>query len=191
MKYNLFSIFVIIFLISCNGREINNPKPRGYFRIDLPKKSYVKFSADCPYSFEYPVYARVEKDTDANTQPYWYNIQFPTMKATIHLSYRKIENNLMKILEDCRALVYKHTVKADAIDDNMIQDKKRNLYGLTYDIKGDAASAYQFILTDSVTCVVRGALYFNVPPNKDSIAPVLAFVKQDIKHMLQTFEWKK
>ena len=140
MKYNLFSIFVIIFLISCNGREINNPKPRGYFRIDLPKKSYVKFSADCPYSFEYPVYARVEKDTDANTQPYCYNIQFPTMKATIHLSYRKIENNLMKILEDCRALVYKHTVKDDAIDDNMIQDKKRNLYGLTYDIKGDAVS---------------------------------------------------
>ena len=189
MKHILYFL-TALFLIGCGGREIKAPKPRGYFRIDLPKKAYKLFDTSCPFTFEYPVYARVDKDTDKNTQPYWYNVEFPSFKATLHLSYIKIDNNLLKILEDCRTLVYKHTVKAEAISDSMLIDKSKNLYGLTYDIKGEAASCYQFILTDSLKSVVRGALYFNVPPNKDSLAPVMAFIKKDIHHFIKTFAWK-
>lgn len=183
-------ILTVIFLVSCSGREIKTPKPRGYFRIALPAKKYKTFDTICPFRFEYPVYARVESDTDRNTRPYWYNVQFPSFKATLHLSYIKIENNLLKILEDCRTLVYKHTVKADAIADSMFIDQEHRIYGLTYDIKGDAASCYQFILTDSLKHVIRGALYFNVPPNKDSLAPVMVFVKKDMHHFIKTFRWK-
>ena len=186
----LFYIAIGLLLCGCGGREIKVPKPRGYFRIDLPEKQYKRFDTACPFTFEYPVYAKVEKDTDKNTQPYWYNIEFPSMKATLHLSYIKIDKNLLKILEDCRTLVYKHTVKADAIADSMLIDKSKKLYGLTYDIKGEAASCYQFILTDSSKSVVRGALYFNVPPNKDSLAPVMAFLKKDIRHFIKSFGWK-
>ena len=190
MKHILF--FSIAYLLfGCGGREVKVPKPRGYFRIDLPQKAYKSFDTNCPFKFEYPVYARVERDTDKNTQAFWYNVEFPAMKATLHLSYIKIDNNLLKILEDCRTLVYKHTVKADAISDSLFIDSTRRLYGLTYDLKGEAASCYQFILTDSLKSVVRGALYFNVPPNKDSLAPVMAFIKKDIHHLIRTFEWKK
>ena len=189
MKY-LILLAITIALFGCSGREIKVPKPRGYFRIDLPQKAYKKFDTICPFKFEYPVYAKVVRDTDKNTQEYWYNIEFPTMKATLHLSYIKIDNNLLKILEDCRTLVYKHTLKAEAISDSMLIDKSKNLYGLTYDIKGEAASCYQFILTDSLKSVVRGALYFNVPPNKDSLAPVMTFIKKDIHHFIKTFAWK-
>jgi gliding motility-associated lipoprotein GldD len=189
MKYIVY-IVVFITLWGCGGREIKVPKPRGYFRIDLPEKAYKRFDTVCPFTFEYPVYAKVVKDTDKNTQAFWYNVEFPTMKATLHLSYIKIDNNLLKILEDCRTLVYKHTVKAEAISDSMLIDKSKNLYGLTYDIKGEAASCYQFILTDSSKSVLRGALYFNVPPNKDSLTPVMAFIKKDIHHFIKTFAWK-
>jgi gliding motility-associated lipoprotein GldD len=189
MKYIVY-LLIAVSLLGCGGREIKVPKPRGYFRIDLPKKVYKQFNQDCPFTFEYPDYARVERDTDKNTQAFWYNIEFPKMKATLHLSYIKIDNNLLKILEDCRTLVYKHTVKADAIADSMFIDKSKRLYGLTYDLKGEAASCYQFILTDSLKSVVRGALYFNVPPNKDSLAPVMIFIKKDIYHFIKTFAWK-
>ena len=63
------------------------------------------------------------------------------------------------------------------------------MYGLIFDIKGDAASEYQFHLTDSTSHFLRGSLYFNTAPNQDSIQPVLDFIKQDIAHLLETFEW--
>ena len=59
-----------------------------------------------------------------------------------------------------------------------------------YEIEGNAASAYQFHLTDSTNHFVRGSLYFNNIPNQDSIQPVLEFVKEDITHLFETFVWK-
>ena len=55
----------------------------------------------------------------------------------------------------------------------------------------EAASPFQFYLTDSVDHFVRGALYFNVVPNNDSLAPVIDYLKDDMRHMIETFEWKK
>lgn len=188
----VFSLIIVAcLLVSCGGREISTPKPRGYFRIDLPKKEYVTFDTLCPFSFQYPLYAKVDRDTDRNTEEYWYNIQFPAMKATLHLSYKPIAGNIKQFLEDSRTLVYKHTVKADAIDEKLIIDDMNRKFGIYYDIKGDAASSFQFILTDSTKHFLRGALYFNVRPNKDSLAPVLAFIKKDIEKLVESLRWKK
>jgi gliding motility-associated lipoprotein GldD len=63
------------------------------------------------------------------------------------------------------------------------------VYGILYDIKGDAASNTQFFLTDSTHNFIRGALYFEVHPNKDSLAPVLEFINKDLVHLIETFEW--
>nr|MBP7389581.1 hypothetical protein [Chitinophagales bacterium] len=59
-----------------------------------------------------------------------------------------------------------------------------------YDVGGDAASNVQFFLSDSTHHFIRGALYFNTTPNTDSMAPIVAFVKEDLKQLLRTFEWK-
>ena len=59
-----------------------------------------------------------------------------------------------------------------------------------YEITGNAASPYQFIATDSTKHFLRAALYFNVYPNKDSLAPAFKFIKQDIVHLMESIEWK-
>ena len=46
----------------------------------------------------------------------------------------------------------------------------------------------QFYLTDSTNHFLRGALYFNTEVN-DSIAPVSIFLKDDIKHLIESFRW--
>jgi len=70
-------------------------------------------------------------------------------------------------------------------------DPDHEVYGLIYDIKGsDAASSYQFYLTDSLSKFVRGALYFNLVPNNDSLSPVIDFLKVDLEHMITSFRWK-
>lgn len=186
------SISVLLFLIlfaACN--ETYTPKPRGYFRIDLPEHEYIAFDTTFPYAFEYPVYAEISPDPYSPEEPYWLNIDFPEHKGRIHLSYKTVDGNLAEYLEDSRQFVMKHIPKASAINDSLILDRERNLYGLVYQIEGmGAASPCQFFVTDSTDHFVRGALYFDVVPNNDSLAPVIDFLQKDIEHLLSTFTWK-
>ena len=180
---------VIIILVSCQNDYY--PKPKGYFRIDLPEKSYIRFDSIFPYSFEYPSYAVLIPDNHIKAEEYWVNIIYPQFKGTLHLSYKAINGNLNKYLEDTRTMVMKHIPKASSIENQQYQNEASGVYGLTYTISGvAAASPFQFYLTDSTTHFVRGALYFNTVPNNDSLAPVIDFLKEDIIHMIETFEWK-
>jgi gliding motility-associated lipoprotein GldD len=176
-------------MLSCN--EEYAPKPRGYFRIDFPEKSYIRFDTAFPYTFEYPAYASVVPDTRPSSDPYWINVDFPQFKGRIHISYKPVHENLNKFLEDSRTFVVKHIPKAEAIDDSLIYRPEDRVFGLVYYIEGaQAASPCQFFVTDSSSHFLRGALYFNVTPNNDSLAPVIDFIREDIRHMIQTFSWK-
>jgi len=196
MKGRKTSIFIVLLLLiglmtSCSSSP-KAPKPRGYFRIDLPKKQYILLDSTFPYSFEYPTYASVNPDLHSPNEKYWINLDFKAFKATLHLSYKSIDGDLITFLEDAHTLVTKHIPKADAIYDSLIVDRKRNVFGLTYEIEGSgAASPYQFFLTDSTTHFLRGALYFNIAPNNDSLQPVIEFIQQDIEHLIATLKWKK
>jgi gliding motility-associated lipoprotein GldD len=185
----LLLILAVVVLYACN--EQYTPKPRGYFRIDLPEHEYTLFDSTFPYMFEYPVYAVLSPDPYAPGEPYWLNVEFPAFKGRLHLSYKKVNGNLVEYLEDSRQFVMKHIPKASAINDSLLLDRNKKIYGLIYYIEGmGAASPCQFFLTDSADHFVRGALYFNVIPNNDSLAPVIDFLEEDIRHMLSTFEWK-
>lgn len=177
---------------SC-GNDPSLPKPKGYFRIALPEHKYRLFDSICPYTFEYPVYAQIIPDTVKSAEPYWIHVDFPRFKGRLHISYKKVTNNLRKYTEDARTMAMKHISIASEIDDNIIIDNPKNkVYGQVFEIGGiGAASPYQFYVTDSVSDFVRGALYFNIRPNNDSLAPVIKFLKQDIDHLITTFKWKK
>jgi gliding motility-associated lipoprotein GldD len=190
MKIKLvFLAFPLFGLFSCE--QPYTPKPRGYFRIDLPKKEYILFDTTFPYSFEYPVYSNITGDPQSPNEKYWINLNFPSFKATVHISYKPVDGNLATYLEDAHTLVTKHIAKADAISDSLIIDRNKNLFGLAYTLEGNgAASPYQFFLTDSSSNFVRGALYFNTVPNNDSLEPVINFIKDDILYLIDTFNWK-
>lgn len=193
-KYILHFLAITIFAIflsACSNSDYV-PKQRGYYRIDLPEKSYVDYSSGCNYSFKIPVYADVRNDSSRDSQPCWKNVVYPTLNGRLHLSYFKIENEKMlgSLIEDSRRLVFKHTVKAQGIQESKISNDISKVYGLFYDIEGNAASSIQFFVTDSTNNFLRGALYFYAEPQADSIAPVLEFVKKDIMVMLESFKWK-
>ncbi|MFW5754337.1 MAG: gliding motility lipoprotein GldD [Marinilabiliaceae bacterium] len=183
-----FLPFILLFAYACSNS--NPPKPRGYFRITFPEKEYSQIDTTLPYQFERPEYARLKPDKEAEGQPYWGNLVFPRFEAKIHLSYKEIEDNLYQLYEDNRELAFKHTVKADAIKERMFESQENNVYGILYEIQGNTASPVQFYVTDSTKHFLRGSLYFNTVPNKDSIAPVLDFIREDIVHMMETLKWK-
>ena len=186
---SIYFLIPILSLTSCS--QDYSPKPRGYFRIDLPEKQYIRFDTTYPYTFEYPVYAKVVPDNRTTSEPFWINIDFPQFRGQIYISYKPIKSNLNEYLEDARTFVVKHIPKAEAIDDSLIYRPEDRVFGLIYYIRGSqAASPCQFFMTDSSAHFLRGALYFNVEPNNDSLAPVLSFIEEDIRHMVNTFRWK-
>ena len=186
-------LFVLMFLYACNNDDYV-PKPRGYFRIALPEKEYKLFDTVYPYSFEYPEYSVIKPDIDKRAEPYWINLEFPSFKGTLHISYKKVSSDsiLYQYFEDARTFANKHIAKAEDIEPKIIRDDKHKMYGMIYDISGSGvASTYQFCVTDSTTHFLRGALYFNVMPNNDSLSPVIDFIKSDIDHLIQTLRWTK
>jgi gliding motility-associated lipoprotein GldD len=129
-------------------------------------------------------------DNQVGAEKYWINIDFPRYKARIHISYKPVNGNIDNLIEDVRTLAYKHTIKADAINEKVFSNPERKVYGILYDIKGNAASSYQFYVTDSVKHFLRGALYFNVHPNKDSLSPAVEFFGKDMRYLIESLEWK-
>ena len=188
----IFPGLILLILLSVSCREISVPKPKGYFRIDLPEKSYVKYDTICPFVFEYPSYSKISYDTGNEGEPCWFNIEFPGYNAIIYITYKEIKGNFEQIMEDSYKLdVKNHTVKADAINETPWQNPEGDVYGILYDLKGNTASAVQFYVTDSLKHYLRGSLYFSVAPNSDSLAPVIDFFREDILHMIETFNWKE
>ena len=78
---------------------------------------------------------------------------------------------------------------AAAISESVYINEKYKVYGLLYDYEGITATSTQFYLTDSVNHFFRGALYFNTEVT-DSLLPINNFLKEDIKHMIETFKWE-
>ncbi len=193
-KINLFLVPVLI-VTAFSCREVAVPKPRGYFRIDLPQKKYVLYNPqparkDRPFSFEYPAYGHLSFVNEKFSDSGWFNIEFPDYHAKIYLTYKKINNDLDSLMEETYRLnVKNHIVKAEAINEQVIQNTRNNVYGILYDLKGNTASAVQFYVTDSINNYLRGSLYFTAEPNADSLAPVIEFFRADIVHLIETLKW--
>lgn len=188
-KHLITGVLIVIALAGC--KDNFTPKPRGFFRIDMPERAYKQLDSIFPYKFEYPKYSRITNDPHSPHERYWINVDFPRFKGRLHLSYKAVNNNLSTFSEDAHSMVMKHIPKASAIEELKIENAENKVYGLVYDIQGTgAASPFQFYLTDSSKHFVRGALYFSTLPNNDSLAPVIDFLKEDIMHMLETMEWK-
>ena len=175
---------------SCDNKQYQ-PKPRGYFRIDFPEKEYVRLDTMKYYSFEYPVYSKVTPDYLSPQEKEWVNVEFPSHKGTIHVSYKTINDNLNVYLEDSYLMMSKHLSRAMGIRDSIIINPEKDVYGLVYFLEGEGvASTLQFYLTDSTEHFLRGSLYFNVKTNNDSLAPVIDFITDDVIHMIENLEWK-
>lgn len=178
-------------LYSCGEGERPLPKPKGYFRIDLPEKNYVSVDTIEKYAFEVPSYAVLTGDPFSPQEKNWINVEVPQFKASIHLTHKDVKGNLSEYLEDVHTMLTKHLQKANGMNDSLIVNPEHRVYGMLIEMDGKGvATPLQFYLTDSTANFVRGALYFNFVPNNDSMQPVINYLRQDIDRMISTFEWK-
>jgi gliding motility-associated lipoprotein GldD len=186
-------VVLFVSVVACNSTY--TPKRKGYFKIDFPKHEYKVFDqAGYPYTFEYPVYANIIKDTtffeDKPENPYWINIEIPRFGGKIYISYKQVgKNDLNKLVNDAYNMTYKHSTRATEIVDSAMRTAT-GVSGVFFSVGGNAATAKQFFVTDSVKHFLRGALYFDASPNEDSLGVVNNFLQDDMKHLINTFRWK-
>lgn len=209
----IFYLLFIALIISCNSTYTS--KKEGYYKLDFPKREYTTFNDPAyPYSFEYPVYASIAKDStyfdSVSMNPYWINIVFPAFNGKIFISYKNIEgasvykvknpsggyrdslgkNDFEKMVNDAYNLTYKNDIKAYSIEDSLMRTTN-NITGIFFNLSGNVATAKQFFLSDTLHHFLRGALYFDATPNEDSLRPVNTFLQQDMKHLINTLKWRR
>lgn len=191
LSYVLILVSCIL-LPSCGDDEETTiaPKPRAYFRLSFPEKKYVQYDSSCPFRFDMPAYSKIVKNNYKDAEPCWLDLNIPSLNAIIHLTYKEVNGNLNEYLQNTYTYVSSHQIKSSGIREELVSKDSLKVYGIIYNIGGNAASSIQFFLTDSTTHFLRGALYFNAVPNTDSIKPAVDFIKQDIYRLVESFEWK-
>ena len=187
-------LFVFFFNTTACTR-VSTPRPYGYYRITLPDTAYVDFPLDYPYTFLVSQNAVLQPRTDV-TEPYWLNIWYPSLNATIHCSYKPVNHNLRALTDDALDFVYRNASFANAIPESDYAHPEAkvypeaSVYGVLFDLEGNTASSCQFFVTDSVRHFFRASVYCNCPPNADSLAPVYNYLRTDIIKMVESFEWR-
>lgn len=180
----IVSLLMVFAVLSCGEESI--PKPKSYLILKYPENSYTKLESFCNYQFEFSKWAVIKEQENC-----WATIDYPTLKAKIHITYRKVDNNLFEILREVEKLTYEHTVKADAMSTPKTWENRfKKVYAQVNKIEGNVASNVQFSATDSLNHVLAGALYFYAKPNYDSIIPAIKYIEKDIIHLVETLEWK-
>jgi gliding motility-associated lipoprotein GldD len=173
----------LLFVSSCKDDVI--PKPSGYLRLDYPVAKYVDFENKCPFTFEMNADAVIKAEKDCS-----FTITYPKMKATIYLNYQPVNKDINALLKDAQTLTYKHVIKADDILEQPYLNPQKKVFGMFYQVDGNAATNSQFYATDSTKHFVQGTVYFYAKPNFDSIMPAARYIKNDMQRLLETLKWK-
>ena len=176
-------IFIALTVLSCKKEVL--PKPSSYLRLDYPEANYAQFESQCPFTFEMNADAIIKGEKECG-----FTISYPKMKATIYLTYKPVNGNINKLLRDAQKLTYEHVIKADDILEQPFLNPQQKVFGMFYQVDGNAATNSQFYATDSTKHFVTGSVYFYAKPNFDSIMPAASYIKNDMQRLLETLKWK-
>lgn len=189
MKHIIIVLALSALFFGCGQHHV--PKPYGYFRIAVPDTAYTPFAPEgYPYAFNLSRHAHVQNHNRTG-EHYWIDIDYPTLNATIHCSYKPVRGNLRALSRDAQEFLYKHATIATSIPEQGFENPDAHVWGMYYELNGNTATPIQFYLTDSTRHFFRGAIYCNTVPNQDSLAPVYDYMRLDVRRLMESFTWQQ
>lgn len=184
MKLSLGLIVILLSLVSACKDDVL-PKPKAMLRLEYPAAKEALLDSE-HFSIKYNEMAKLKSESNNS-----FTLDYPLMKGSIFINYKVVNGNLDKLLTDAQKLSYEHVVKADGIYEEPVVNEPYNVYGMYYEVKGNAASQSQFYVTDSTKHFVTGSLYFYAKPNYDSILPAAVHLQKDIRKIIESLRWKE
>lgn len=183
----LVLVIVLIGLASCGSDP--TARPNGYMRIGLPEKEYAPLTLEgCSFK------SRINEDAGVyykDSSNCWIDIVYPSIRSTIQLTYKPVDGNLEALFIDAQKLAYKHTVKASGMREQLFTYDSARVYGMYYEMSGASAATTQFYATDSSNHFLRGVLYHYSAPNPDSLAPVTAYMREEMLELIANLSWNE
>lgn len=181
-----YAVLAIVGLCVFGCKNDVLPKPSSQLRLDYPEAEYVHFENNCPFTFSMNSEAIIKQKSDCN-----FEINYPKMKATVYISYKPVNNNINILLKDAQKLTYEHVIKADDILEQPFMNPEQKVYGMFYQVNGNAATNAQFYVTDSISHFIDCSVYFYAKPNFDSVMPAASYIKNDMQNLMESLKWKK
>jgi gliding motility-associated lipoprotein GldD len=181
LKY--YMLLLVFGMYACGNDAV--PKPKSHLSLEYQKPTYQPLASSCPFTFQVNDFATLKENNCS------YEIHYPKMKATVYLTFKDVNNNIADLLRDAQSLTYKlHTLKADDILERPFVNKDNKVYGMFYEVGGNAATNALFYATDSTKHFMTGSVYFYAKPNYDSIMPATKYIQEDMRYIMETLEWK-
>ena len=144
-----FVVLMLVFVVGCDN-EVVQPKPSGYYRIDLPSREYKQWKSDCPFEFKVSNQSEVLKSKKNNTDCY-FDLTYPDFNASIYLSYLPVNKNLKSLVDQEYDLREKHNAFSTGVSERLYKDEQNKVSAMMFDLKGfKAATPLQFFITDSI-----------------------------------------
>ena len=186
------ALFVLTLLGSSCDSYTPYPRKMGFPRIDFPgEKTYESFQNEtCPFTFQYPSDGVITRNLPDSC---WVDINYPAYDCKWHISYRdvgKSGKNRNVHYEEYRKLIYNHTIKASQIKESPIEVPAGR--GVLFEVYGNVGTPAQVFLYDSTeNHIMMMSFYFQTALKNDSLAPVIDYMKGEVRNMLDSFSWEK
>ena len=178
----LISACIVLLLVSCDHSE-TTPLPSAQLALSYDDVTYQDISS-CAFSLPINTAGTLQRQGPCNIK-----IDYPATKASIFMTYQPVRNNLDTLLRDTQKLSYEHARKASGIKANPFIKPDTNVYGMLYEVSGNAASSTQFYATDSTKHFLAGSVYFDTRPNYDSLYPAIEYMRNDVAHIMEQLRW--
>jgi len=178
-----FSAFLL-----CGCKREYAPKPYGFPRIDRDSVTYVSFAqSDFPLKFDIPSDARAELRRN-ETSSVWIDISYPEYAATLYCTYIPLNGTGAAAEQRAKAteFVYLHASRASSIE--AVSFEGEEIAATIYRLYGKVATPVQFVADDGNAFLLRGAFYFNYDVEPDSVAPVVQYVEEDVRRLVESLK---
>ena len=176
-------LFMVFIIASCSNAPIY-PKPKAFLSLSYQKAHYSLFENDY-YTLPIPSKAQILNETSKSIELF-----YPELNASVYINYAPVTPSLEEMVRGIEQKLSEHQIKATAIVAYPYEEVRDSKVGVLYEIKGNAASAAQFYVTDKKRHFLNGALYFNIKPNYDSIYPAAQYIIKDLREMISQVSWK-
>mgnify|MGYP006093312483 FL=1 len=177
----------LLFMLFILGCQSTVPKPKAQLDLAYPKAIYKTYKSPCTYQFKHNDISNPNALSACST-----TLEYPLLQAKLYLTYFDLtQASLDTLLLDFDKRLQLFGKTASKIQESAFESKQNSVLGSCVILVGNSPSNLHFFSTDAKNHFLTGSLLFESTPNYDSLAPAIAYIKNDVQQLLESLKWEQ